>query len=807
MGIRFHSLWAINAPLEGARLRHQLERFRTAGFDGVVFHPRFYPNDPPYLGSRYMELVSGAILHAKSLGLSFWIYDEDGWPSGTVGGQLLQQHPEVAQRWVGLVTERPERCLAEFEHAGRRWFLVERTGAGVDYLNPDLAQYFLRLTHERYRTGLAPEAFAHVEAFFCDEPEFGLGHAYDSLPLDGAIPWTSGLPDLYAARHGENLMPHLRDLFFATPDAATTRVRFWELLSDHFCTVFLDPLDAWCRTHGKRFTAHIKGEEHPLFQVPMVGSCSAVFRHIGLPGIDALERFPGNDYYPRQLASVAQQFGDGRCMVEAFGGAGWGATPADLERYLFWLGRHGITDFVMHLSQYRLDSAAIRDWPPSEPLHLSWAEAYPEVLRRVRTELAAHPPAAADTLVISPHRAIMAAYESRELLQTNIHNAAAYPDTPAGRTNRHFLEKIRRLHAAGVAYHVTDEATFEAEARPDAQGTRLGCCVYRHVIAADADWSAPESDRLSGDMGETPMPLRLAAPDGLGVSPVSLSGLSKTEMCPTLSLNWRLHLGLTNSLLLEPQTVAADWFVAEFATEAGFPASELEVVFVDEVLDATCDNRALALTRQDDGTIASLPLHRAAGPHVFRFRSKAGVRNPFAWLRGQFRVLSRTPYCAGPNGTVATRGPFYLASATSPVAAEITRLIETGFPFLREPLVAETTFTLTGTTRSVRLAAVAADAARVTLDEHDLGWLWGPDWTIDADLAVGPHRLRLALYPSTFNHYGPHHYYGGDWHVVSPDQFAGKKNFADPVNAPARTLVSDWHFVPMQLPTSVQTFD
>jgi len=79
----FYSLWSINGPINQSRLRRQMDQFRESGLDGVVFHPRFYPNDPPYLGERYLRELSDAILHAKSIGLRFWIYDENGWPSGT----------------------------------------------------------------------------------------------------------------------------------------------------------------------------------------------------------------------------------------------------------------------------------------------------------------------------------------------------------------------------------------------------------------------------------------------------------------------------------------------------------------------------------------------------------------------------------------------------------------------------------------------------------------------------------------------------------------------------------------------------
>jgi hypothetical protein len=49
---------------------------------------------------------------------------------------------------------------------------------------------------------------------------------------------------------------------------------------------------------------------------------------------------------------------------------------------------------------------------------------------------------------------------------------------------------------------------------------------------------------------------------------------------------------------------------------------------------------------------------------------------------------------------------------------------------------------------------------------------------------TGTHRLRHELVPDTFNGFGPHHYYGGDWHIVSPDQIKGVRNFAGPADAP-----------------------
>jgi len=91
---RYYTFWSINGELNQASLRSQLAAFQAAGLHGVVFHPRFYPGIPPYLSDDYLAHVSDTILHAKKLGLRFWLYDENGWPSGTGDGQVLANYPD-----------------------------------------------------------------------------------------------------------------------------------------------------------------------------------------------------------------------------------------------------------------------------------------------------------------------------------------------------------------------------------------------------------------------------------------------------------------------------------------------------------------------------------------------------------------------------------------------------------------------------------------------------------------------------------------------------------------------------------------
>ena len=793
----FYAFWAINGPLNQRRLRRQLDQFCAAGLNGVVWHPRFYPGQPPYLGERYLAELSDVILHAKSIGLTFWIYDEDGWPSGTVGGQLLVKYPEDVQRWAELVLKRPERCLAEFGHGGKKWFLGERLGQGVDYFKPGLARHFLQLTHERYRTGLKAEAWQHVEAFFCDEPEFGLGHAHGSLSRHGAIPWTPRLPELFRQRHGVDLLPLVPLIFFPGPGAAEVRVKFWELLTDIFNESFTAPINAWCSRYGKLFTAHVKGEEHPLFQVPTCGSCHQFFRHLTLPAIDALERFPANNFYPRQVSSAARQFGTGRCMVEAFGGAGWGATPEDLERYLIWLGRNGLTDFVLHLSQYRLDSAAMHDWPPSQPLHLTWREAYPEVLRRVRSDLAAHPRPSAGTLVIAPSRGLMAKYTPQEFLKTNVHNAATYPRSAAGRINRIFLEKVEKLHRAGVGYDLADERTFEQFGGRTGNDLRLGHCKYQHVILAEGcELTAGARTLAESFAGSAPV----SRPPDIQTRPNQAIAAADN----TLAVRWTLEKHPLNLLLLECVAQKDGWFEARFACGQKLHDAKLDLVFADDLAGAELNGRKLVICRGEEGSTAAVGSVLVQPANRLRFRTaNSSVERPFVWLRGLFRVASDAPYVAGPGQVTTTAGPFRLFPARSSVGPD---LVADGFPFLREPIGLLGRLKLPAAAW-LRLDGVEADAARFRVGKLDLGWSWrtAGEVRFQVDLPAATHRFRLELVPNTFNAFGPHNYYGGDWHIISPGQIKGVRNFADPVDAPVNTHVKAWHFRKFMLPTRIST--
>ncbi|WP_307549356.1 hypothetical protein [Paenibacillus sp. V4I5] len=164
--LSFLSLWSINDALNLEELKAGLDELRLAGVDGVIFHPRFYPNTPTYMSESYLNIISDLIIYAKTTGMVFWMYDENGWPSGTAGGEVMKRLPNSTCKWVEWVSDQDE-------HRGRIAF---GSKLAVSSLDPVATHTFIDITYDGYRKGLSAEAFDYVTGFFSDEVAFLDGH-------------------------------------------------------------------------------------------------------------------------------------------------------------------------------------------------------------------------------------------------------------------------------------------------------------------------------------------------------------------------------------------------------------------------------------------------------------------------------------------------------------------------------------------------------------------------------------------------------------------------------------------------------
>lgn len=133
---RYYTFWSINGPLQRDRLRRQLADFKAAGLHGVVFHPRYYCGIPPYLSDDYLAHVTDTIRHARELGLKFWLYDENGWPSGTGDGKVLAKYPDSGAVRLDLSRERTPESIGEFHTDAANRLVPDRTHVPAWHFKP-----------------------------------------------------------------------------------------------------------------------------------------------------------------------------------------------------------------------------------------------------------------------------------------------------------------------------------------------------------------------------------------------------------------------------------------------------------------------------------------------------------------------------------------------------------------------------------------------------------------------------------------------------------------------------------------------
>ena len=81
--------WSWNNKLSADKLVQQIEEMKSAGIGGFIIHARTGLKTE-YLSDEWFYCVEKCLYKAKELNMNAWIYDENGWPSGFVGGKLLE---------------------------------------------------------------------------------------------------------------------------------------------------------------------------------------------------------------------------------------------------------------------------------------------------------------------------------------------------------------------------------------------------------------------------------------------------------------------------------------------------------------------------------------------------------------------------------------------------------------------------------------------------------------------------------------------------------------------------------------------
>ena len=167
--------WSWNDRLDPEELRRQIRAMAHSGVGGYFMHARSGLKTQ-YLEEEWFDSVRVGIQEGQAVGLTPWIYDEEGWPSGFAGGRVTAKGDWVYARGLRMrriadpaeavrdktllgvfaCTEGDKEILplAQAEPGVAYPSYLEMTHSCspfyIDVLNREVVREFLRETHERY---------------------------------------------------------------------------------------------------------------------------------------------------------------------------------------------------------------------------------------------------------------------------------------------------------------------------------------------------------------------------------------------------------------------------------------------------------------------------------------------------------------------------------------------------------------------------------------------------------------------------------------------------------------------------------
>ena len=332
--------------LDQARVLEGVRRLHRQGFGGMATEVAI---DRGYLDDAGdWEVFRAEIAEMRRLGMSIWIYDEKGYPSGTAGGRTLDGHPEWRARgWLVAVTNGPAGRTAAVPLPGRAVATLRRpSGDGetvfsvsdayldesflapvvgetlpkpyINVLMKEPVARFLELTHERYVRELG-EAFGSVTAMFTDEPSLKTVWERD-IPY-AVIPVSDGLIRAYRAKTGRNLEDDVPEIVAgeAVGETAAKRHLFWSLVAERVASNYFGQIAAWTRAHGVLSGGHLFDEEGGQFHVGLYGDFFRALRRLESPGCDMLTSVPRRMGWcaPGLAGSAGELNGARRVMSES----------------------------------------------------------------------------------------------------------------------------------------------------------------------------------------------------------------------------------------------------------------------------------------------------------------------------------------------------------------------------------------------------------------------------------------------------------------------------------------------------------
>ena len=466
--------WSWNDKLEKEELARQVKWMKENGFGGYFMHARS-GLITEYLSDEWFECINTCVKTGDECGIESWAYDENGWPSGFVGGKLLDD-PENCDKYLTytkgaydsksyvsyLITEDKLIRSKGNEKGDYLNVFVHTSISTADILNPEVVEKFIKFTHEEYKNRLGDKFGSSLKGFFTDEPQY----------FRGKQPYTVMIEKHFMERYGQDILDNLGLLFEEKDGYREFRYRFWKGMQELMLKNFSEKVYCWCEDNGVALTGHYVEETSLEFQMMFCGGVMPFYEYMTIPGIDHLGPKKTTTISSKQVASVAAQLGKKRVLTETFAGAGWDISPKALKRTAESQFVNGVNLMCQHLLPYSIRGQRKRDYPAFYSWSNPWVrddfKKFNDYFAKLGY-LIGEGKESVNVAILSPIRSVYFDYKRKDF------------GKPC-EINLSYKGLADKLAAMNVPFHILDETIMAKHASVNGGKLTVGKCSYDYVI-------------------------------------------------------------------------------------------------------------------------------------------------------------------------------------------------------------------------------------------------------------------------------------------------------------------------------------
>ena len=465
--------WSWDDELDEEGLVKQVEWMNENGVGGFFMHARGGLKTE-YLGEKWFSCIKACSEKAEELGMEAYAYDENGWPSGFVGGKLLDDIENHDRYLTYTVGEFDEKAYVSYSMDGEALRRVSEKDGSKEYLNvywhyatstadilnPDVVSQFIEQTHEEYKKR---DTYS-LKGFFTDEPQY----------YRWGTPFTKVLPPYFEKEYGMDIRDGIGLLFVEKEGYRAFRYKYWKAMQSLMLENFAKRIYDWCDENGYKLTGHYVEEGTMGGQMWCCGGIMPFYEYEHIPGIDYLGSAIQNEVAGKQIGSVASQLGQRQILTETYGCCGWDITPQQLKRIAETQYVTGVNLMCQHLLPYTEHGQRKRDYPAHYSEVNPWVRKnfkefndYFSVLGKIIAE--------SDEIVnVGVMHPLRSSYLNYKRMQENGHEIVELETS--------FANLLGDLVAKQLPHHLIDETILAKYGKVENGELVVGKCRYKYVI-------------------------------------------------------------------------------------------------------------------------------------------------------------------------------------------------------------------------------------------------------------------------------------------------------------------------------------